>query len=288
MKEHVRMEMAVVWQVGQDAGSEPDIRALMWCEDRGLTPCRPVPDTALLAADSWLVDEGRVRGLERHRHRFVTACAEATGDSPARIERFWQEAVDALPRAGAWFPRVELAGPEPARLFLRIRPAPPRTGSVAVWVDEEADPRTLPRRKGPDLSLLAELRGRATGRGAQDLMLTTPDGLVLEGTTANVLWWEGDVLCRPSTELPLLAGVTTALIEERATRLEVAVEHRRPTAADLDGREVWFVNALHGIRPVTEWLGSPLRAGPARHAASWQSWLDTVAEPLPTTNGDFR
>ncbi|MEU5642675.1 aminotransferase class IV [Streptomyces milbemycinicus] len=282
------MEMAAVWQIGQDVGNEPDIRALMWCEDRGLTPCRPVPDTALLAADSWLVDEGRVRGLELHRRRFVAACAEATGDSPARIERFWQEAVDLLPRAGAWFPRVELAGPEPARLFLRIRPAPPRTESVAVWVSEEADPRVLPRRKGPDLSLLAELRGRAIERGAQELLLTTPDGLVLEGATASVLWWDGDVLCRPSPGLPLLAGVTSALIEERAARLGVPVEHRRPTVADLDGREVWFVNALHGIRPVTEWLGSPLRAGPARRAASWQNWLDTSAEPLNDTNGASR
>nr|WP_238545310.1 MULTISPECIES: aminotransferase class IV [Streptomyces] len=282
------MEMAAVWQIGQDVGNEPDIRALMWCEDRGLTPCRPVPDTALLAADSWLVDEGRVRGLELHRRRFVAACAEATGDAPARIERFWQEAVDLLPRAGAWFPRVELAGPEPARLFLRIRPAPPRTEGVAVWVSEEADPRVLPRRKGPDLSLLAELRGRAIERGAQELLLTTPDGLVLEGATASVLWWDGDVLCRPSPGLPLLAGVTSALIEERAARLGVPVEHRRPTVADLDGREVWFVNALHGIRPVTEWLGSPLRVGPARHAASWQNWLDTAAEPLNDTNGASR
>ncbi|WP_043489233.1 MULTISPECIES: aminotransferase class IV [Streptomyces] len=280
--------MAAVWQIGQDVGNEPDIRALMWCEDRGLTPCRPVPDTALLAADSWLVDEGRVRGLELHRRRFVAACAEATGDAPARIERFWQEAVDLLPRAGAWFPRVELAGPEPARLFLRIRPAPPRTEGVAVWVSEEADPRVLPRRKGPDLSLLAELRGRAIERGAQELLLTTPDGLVLEGATASVLWWDGDVLCRPSPGLPLLAGVTSALIEERAARLGVPVEHRRPTVADLDGREVWFVNALHGIRPVTEWLGSPLRVGPARHAASWQNWLDTAAEPLNDTNGASR
>lgn len=274
------MERAVGSQTGEDPGEEPEVRTLMWSEGRGLTRCRPAPDTALLAADSWLVDDGRVRGLDRHRRRFVAACAEATGDSPARIERFWQEAVGALPRAGSWFPRVELAGPEPARLFLRIRPAPPRTESVAVWLGEEADPRVLPRRKGPDLALLAGLRGRAAERGAAELVLTTPEGLVLEGATANILWWEGDVLCRPSPGLPVLAGVTSALIEERAGRLGVPVEHRRCGTEDLDGREVWFVNALHGIRPVTAWLGGPLRAGPARRAASWQAWLDTVGEPL--------
>ncbi|MER6146329.1 aminotransferase class IV [Streptomyces sparsogenes] len=275
------MERAVGSRAGEDPGEEPEARTLMWSEGRGLTRCRPVPDAALLAADSWLVDDGRVRGLDRHRRRFVAACAQATGDSPVRIERFWQEAVGALPRAGSWFPRVELAGPEPARLFLGIRPAPPRTESVAVWLGEEADPRVLPRRKGPDLALLAGLRGRAAERGAAELVLTTPEGLVLEGATANILWWEGDVLCRPSPELPVLAGVTSALIEERAGRLGVPVEHRRCGPEALDGREVWFVNALHGVRPVTAWLGGPLRAGPARRAASWRAWLDTVGEPLP-------
>ncbi|WP_432253931.1 hypothetical protein [Streptomyces sp. HNM1019] len=49
---------------------------------------------------------------------------------------------------------------------------------------------------------------------------------------------------------------------------------------ELDGREVWLVNAVHGIRPVTARLGRPLRAGPALRAASWQTWLNGVSEPL--------
>jgi len=270
---------------GRGKPSERQQWTLMWREDGGLMPSRPVPDSALLAADSWLVDEGRARSLDHHHRRFAAACAEATGDSPARIESFWQDAVAALPRTGRWFPRVELAGPEPARLYLRIRPAPPRTADVAVCLTEEFDPRIHPRRKGPDLSLLAHLRHRAAQRGAQELLLTTPSGLVLEGTTANVLWWEDDVLCLPPPDLPLLAGVTTTLIQEHAAELGVRTEHRRCPVQELDGREVWLVNALHGIRPVTAWLGRPLRAGPALRAASWQSWLDSCADVLMPTNG---
>ncbi|MET8009431.1 aminotransferase class IV [Streptomyces sp. NPDC005271] len=258
---------------------------LMWREDGGMMPSRAVPDSALLAADSWLLDDGRVRALDRHRRRFTAACAEATGDSPARIESFWSDAVVALPRTGRWFPRVELAGPEPARLFLRIRPAPPRTVNVTVCLTEEFDPRSYPRRKGPDLALLAHLRERAKARGAQELMLTTPSGLVLEGTTANILWWEDDVLCLPPPELPLLAGVTSALIQDRAAELGIRTQARRCTAQALDGREVWLVNALHGIRPVTAWLGRPLRAGPALRAATWQTWLDGSSDPIMPANG---
>ncbi|MCP9210671.1 aminotransferase class IV [Streptomyces sp. HD1123-B1] len=261
---------------------------LMWREDGGLMPSRSVPDSAVLAADSWLVDDGRVRALDRHRRRFVAACTEATGDSPARIESFWRDAMTMVPRTDRWFPRVELAGPEPARLFLRIRPAPPRTANVTVCLTEEFDPRAAPRRKGPDLSLLAHLRERAAARGAQELLLTTETGLVLEGTGAGVLWWEDDVLCLPDPELPLFASVTSALIGERAAELGLRLEHRRCTPHELDGREVWLVNALHGIRPVTAWLGRPLRAGPALRAPDWQTWLDGSAEPSPIPNGVHR
>ncbi|MET7906272.1 aminotransferase class IV [Streptomyces sp. NPDC005355] len=280
--------MVAVQNIGHADPADQRQWTLMWREDGGLMPSRAVPDSALLAADSWLVDDGRVRALDRHRRRFTAACAEATGDSPARIESFWRDATAALPRMGRWFPRVELAGPEPARLFLRIRPVPPRTVNVTVCLSEEFDPRSYPRRKGPDLSLLARLRERAAARGAQELMLTTPSGLVLEGTTANVLWWEDDVLCLPPPELPLLAGVTSALIQDRAAELGVRMEHRRCTVQGLDGREVWLVNALHGIRPVTAWLGRPLRAGPALRAASWQTWLDSSSDPIMPTNGVHR
>ncbi|MFE5118787.1 aminotransferase class IV [Streptomyces sp. NPDC056669] len=280
--------MVAAQNIGHADASDQKQWTLMWREDGGLTPSRAVPDAALLAADSWLVDDGRVRGLDHHRRRFVAACVEASGDSPARIESFWREAIAALPRTERWFPRVELAGPEPARLFLRIRPAPPRTANVTVCLTEEFDPRSYPRRKGPDLPLLAHLRERAAARGAQELMLTTSSGLVLEGTTASVLWWEDDVLCLPPPGLPLLAGVTSALIQDRAAELGVRTEHRSRTVQELDGREVWLVNAVHGIRPVTAWLGRPLRAGPALRAASWQSWLDGASDPLVSTNGVHR
>lgn len=224
----------------------------------------------VLVADSWLVSEGRVRGIDLHRQRFFAAGKEIVDE--ARLWAFWREMVAALPREGEWFPRVEIVAPSALRL--RIRPAPPRDADVRVWVSHEADRRTEPRRKGPDLALLARVRGRAAKHEAQEALLTTRNGYVLEAAAASVLWWEDDVLCVPSPLMRTLPGITTELITQRARELGIEVGYRRRPLAHLAGRETWLVNALHGIRPVTEWVGARYAAGPPARAAAWRPWLE--------------
>jgi branched-subunit amino acid aminotransferase/4-amino-4-deoxychorismate lyase len=251
---------------------------LVWRPEAGLEPAAGPGGGPLLAADSWLVRDGRVRGLERHRQRFFAACAEAAEVPPDRLWPFWRAVLDALPREGLWFPRVELTE---GSLRLRVRPAPPLAADVRVWVPAIGDPRTVPRRKGPDLAALAELRSGAARRSAQEALLTSRGGLVLEAANASVLWWEGGRLCAPAPNLSLLPGVTRAIILDRARELGVPVTYRRRPPTQLNGREAWLVNALHGIRPVTRWVEAPILAGPAHRAPAWQAWLDGEAEPLP-------
>ncbi|MGW0574408.1 aminotransferase class IV [Streptomyces sp. NPDC002920] len=254
---------------------------MSWSPSRGLTSeTDPVPDGRLLVADSWLVREGRVRGYTRHRERFLRACAECGGPGPRRLVEFWQDVTDALPRTGEWFPRVELAAGS-LELRLRLRHAPPLGTEIRLWAVGQPDLRTVPRRKGPDLDALARVRGRASGAGAQEAVLVTPSGVVLESPTASVLWWEDDTLCLPPPRLPLLPGVTAGLVQERAVRSGITIAHRERTLAELDGREVWTVNALHGLRPVTGWIGESMAAGPATRAGEWREWLEGLSEPLP-------
>ncbi|MET7482401.1 aminotransferase class IV [Streptomyces sp. NPDC005538] len=250
-----------------------------WSPGRGLSPAATSGER-LLVADSWLVRDGRIRGLDRHQERFLHACGEVGGLPLRRLLEFWRDMTDALPRTGDWFPRVELAA-ESMELRLLLRPAPQLGSGVRVWAAGQRDPRIVPRRKGPDLEALAGVRTRASEEGAEEAVLVTPSGVVLEAATASVLWWEHDTLCLPSPQLPLLPGVTAALVEERARRTGIRVAHREATVADLDGREVWLVNALHGIRPVTAWMGGLLRTGPAERAPEWQTWLESTGKPLP-------
>ncbi|MFE1763736.1 aminotransferase class IV [Streptomyces angustmyceticus] len=259
-----------------DMGPPPQgERAFFW-RDGSLWPADgtlPTAGARLSLADSWLLSDGRARRVNLHRQRFLRGCAEVGSVSQETAAAFWQAALGTLPRSGDWFPRVELSAGEPGELRLRVRPAPARGGPVRVWLSDTADPRTAPRLKGPDLDALGVLRERAVERGAQEALLTTESGVVLEAGYASVLWWDGDRLCVPSPELPVLGGVTTAVIQERAARLGVPVSPREVPVEELAGREVWLVNALHGIRPVRAWVGTSMRPGPALRAPEWQEWL---------------
>lgn len=267
-----------------------------------LTPSgtlREVPATdgpgTLLAADSWLVSDGRVRALDRHRIRFTATCAETAGVPGALLDTFWAAVAARLPREnGHWFPRVELApAPAPAdaspdtvlpgghRLLYRPRPAPARSTTARVWGLAVRDPRRAPRHKGPDLGALAAVRSRATAEDADEALLVTADGVVLEAANSSLLWWEDDVLCHPPAELPVLPGVTASLLLDRAARTGVTVRPVRRRLSALAGREVWVANALHGLRPVTDWTGGALPAGAPLRAPAWQSWLDGLRTPLP-------
>src|SRR5689334_17429368 len=126
----------------------------------------------LLVADSWLVLDGSVRSLGRHVSRFTRSCLDLGVVTPGELDRFWRETISALPRTGAWFPRVELAG-DPPSLRLRLRPAPERGDHVRVWVPDTPDHRVHPARKGPDLLALGELRAEAETHDAHEALLRT-------------------------------------------------------------------------------------------------------------------
>ena len=149
---------------------------------------------------------------------------------------------------------------------------------MRLWIWDGPDPRIAPRTKGPDLARLGELRRRAIEMGADEALLTTSSGIVLEAAYCSLLWWEGDALCMPASSLPILPGVTSRLIRTLARKSGVPVLARKSRALDLHGCETWLVNALHGIRAVNSWVGTSIVAGPASRAEEWQTRLDQCAK----------
>ncbi|MFG1908641.1 aminotransferase class IV [Kribbella sp. NPDC048928] len=231
--------------------------------------------TELLVADSFLVANGKVRGLDLHRERFVGSCAAAGVDA----ERFWDEQTGRLPGFGRWFPRFELQGS--GELAVQLRPAPPIGGRVRVAVLDGPDPRTAPRVKGPDLELLGKLKESAPDR-ADEILLLDADGTVLEAAYSAVAWWEGGTLCLPPADRPLLPSVTATLLRRIAATEDVEVsEHPITPDALRNTTEAWLVNALHGIRPIHAWGPSPIDPLPNSQAPLWQSHLEALATNLP-------
>ncbi|RXW33555.1 aminotransferase class IV [Propioniciclava flava] len=230
----------------------------------------------LLLADSWYLREGRVRALPRHRARFAAAAQQLELPSPDAPE-IWSQIVDLLPPTGEWFPRIEFVGGAQPTLGIRPRPAPARTQEISVWVPAFPDIRRSPHFKGPDIERLEDLRMHARDKfGCQEVLLLSPDGYVIEGATSNILWWENGKICVPDIDLEPFSGITTTLLQEEARSCSLPVEHRRAVPDDLKDKEVWMLNALHGVRRVARWSGSTTAPSTPPSFWTWREWLDSL------------
>lgn len=240
-----------------------------------------VQPATILAADSWLVTAGSALALDLHRSRFLDALPPGL---PAELdpEAFWDAAIATIPREGDWFPRVELREQLGApQLLLRLRPAPERSRSIVLATHTGRDPRTAPRVKGPDLEAMTRLRTSVQARGAGDAVILTPEGFVAEGSTTCLAWWRGDALAIPQDDIARIDSVTLRSVLALALvgGVDVLREEARP--ADLEGCEVWALNALHGIRIVTGWLDGPATAEEPGRLESWRRRRDALRRPLP-------
>jgi branched-subunit amino acid aminotransferase/4-amino-4-deoxychorismate lyase len=236
-------------------------------------------DTVIEVADSWLVTDGTTLALGLHRARFLGSMeTDARGTTGA--DMFWDAAIALIPRRGDWFPRVELQNRSGARLLVfRLRSAPERTNNVAVTTWREADPRTTPLIKGPDLAAMTRVRTTIQPLGASEAVLLE-NGYVVEGAFSGLLWWRGDILCGPPAEFDRVDSVTVRSVLALATALGVETYGEPVTPAELEGTELWSLNALHGIRIVTKWIdGVALAQKPGRLAA-WRARLDALRKPI--------
>lgn len=244
-----------------------------WVVGHGLVPDDPAA-TGADVVDSWLTDDGETDDLAAHKARFYRSVAAHLYESAARTRQFVEAAVDRIPREGRWFPRVEAtARPGAAVGFaIWIRPAPARSDTVRAAV-AGPDARTHPMVKGPDLPYLAGLRAAAVAAGADEAVLLDAAGQVVEGTTTSIVWWRGDTLCAPPLDCRRLPGVTRRRLLAAVRRARGAISIEEVDLDALDGLEVWTLNALHGIRPVTEWVDTAIRPGPPVHVGRWAGAL---------------
>jgi branched-subunit amino acid aminotransferase/4-amino-4-deoxychorismate lyase len=243
--------------------------------------------TPLLAADSWLVADGRTRALALHRDRFFTSVEASAADGDGTLaddaEEFWDAAVASLPRTGDWFPRVELraaTADSAAFLQLAVRPAPAQERSVVVATLPGEDPRTEPTIKGPDLDRMARARATVRPSGAGEAIIVTSEGFVVEGAYSGLLWWRGSILCAPLLEFDRVDSVTVRSVLALATALGIETYTEAVTPAELEGTELWALSALHGARIVTSWVDGPALAELPGRLAQWRTRLGALRQPL--------
>jgi branched-subunit amino acid aminotransferase/4-amino-4-deoxychorismate lyase len=231
----------------------------------------------LTVADSFLVENGSVRAIQKHFERFRSSIK-----SPAGIDfdAFAKAVTELVPREGAWFPRLEYREFQPIgeQFFLRLREAPERTETLTLWSLDEPDPRVSPSIKGPDLSLCQKLRRKANLHGADEAVILSPEGFVADGALSAIMWWEDEVLCAPDDSTNWLPSITRELVLEIAQQAGFRVKPKTARPEDLAGCEVWSLSGLQGIRAATAWQGVPI-SQPKRHQ-SFRKRLSLISEKL--------
>jgi 4-amino-4-deoxychorismate lyase len=119
----------------------------------------------------------------------------------------------------------------------------------------------------------------ARRRGADDAVLLASGGIVLEGPVTNVWWRSGRELSTPALELGILAGVTRAVLLDRAASLGYRVnEGAYPVERLAAAEEAFTSSSVREVMPVVELNGAPVgdgRPGPA--AAELQAALREAA-----------
>lgn len=238
--------------------------------------------TELAIADSFLVDNGRVRSLAWHFERFARWVGAISPETTAELDAFFALVKATIPLEGQWFPRIELHTDQQSgsQLHLRLREAPEMLGSAVLWTFPEPDPRSNRSVKGPDLSLGLQLRRRAHMLGADEAVLVTESGHISEGALSSIVWWRGDVLCGPNHETEWLESVTRREVFSIAEQIGLQTRTEKVKPADLVETEVWMLSSLQAIRPVSSWidLGGPL-ASP-KHVDAFAKRLRMLSSPI--------
>lgn len=231
------------------------------------------PTLRIEAADSWLVSEGTALALEAHRQRFRASIPRSV-----ELDAFWDASLAQIPSGGDWFPRVELHSG--SRLLFRLREAPERRRSAVLATWRGPDPRHSPTIKGPDLERLSRVRTAVQVSGADEAVLLTDDGYVVEGAYSGLLWWRGEILCGPPASFPRVDSVTARTVLTLAAVLGHDVHEEAVTPAELDGVELWVLSALHGIRIATSWVDGPSLAQQPGRLAAWRARMEALRKPV--------
>lgn len=199
------------------------------------------------AYTSFRVENGGVRGLDRHLSRLERQAIALFGESPSEAG-FRQRMREALAgRDDAWL-RVSLFSRfithrdaswtgEPSVMVAVSGPPTPVSGPLRLTVQTYA-------REEPEIKHTATfglMRARRAARAAEfdDVLFADPGGVVSEGSLWNIGFLRGDAVVWPRA--PMLAGVAQTLVEDGLTDAGVRSETRPVSIDELDRFDGAFI-----------------------------------------------
>lgn len=246
----------------------------------------------LLVADSFRVRHvsgvSEARGFPLHVERFtasvVATCADAhLALAASAIDAYLADAIPRIAAFGEGNPRLELWGGSglPPEFRLSLRPLPTLLDTLEARSARAAEPDLeIPTRrehKGVNIESFTALNRMLSA----EALLEDEDGTIAEGSTTALIWWEGSEGFA-SASSNRVHSVTEQLVTQIGSKSGSGVVFTlaRATAAELSQREVWAVNALHGIRPITSIDGALLPRPDPHRLQSFREALDDTWAPI--------
>jgi len=222
----------------------------------------PATDEGLLRGDGAFevirVYDGRPFALEEHLERLARSAANLR--LPVDLEAVRADAHRLLARAGAGpdHEALRIVLTRGGRRLLLTEPLSGKEGALSLASVTYCPTRVLDGVKS--LSYAANmLAGRiAVERGADEALLVTPDGRVLEAPTSSIFWvQDGELLTPPLTE-HILDSITRRVV------LAVADVRERPCELErlLDCEEAFLASTTREVQPVSAIDGRRLPACP--------------------------
>ena len=128
--------------------------------------------------------------------------------------------------------------------------------AIAVFSKRAFLPGALGRYKTTSRLAYHLARDEARARRADEALLVSPEGQVLEGSVSNLFAVvEGEVLT-PPLEQGILPGITRGWVLAACAELRLPARERPITREQLEGaREVFLTNSVQQIVPVTRLEG---------------------------------
>lgn len=125
------------------------------------------------------------------------------------------------------------------------------------------------------------LRQEAQQRGADEAVILDKQGRIVDGSTTCFIWFTQGGLHVPPAEAIRVNSTTVATARELAGKGGLSITETWATPADLEGVELYALNALHGIRAVTSWVNGPTLATSPERLTHWREQYNLLAEDLP-------
>jgi branched-subunit amino acid aminotransferase/4-amino-4-deoxychorismate lyase len=194
------------------------------------------------------VRAGRTRGLQLHLARLEAASREmfAAALDGGLVRELIRHALGA--QGGDASVRVIVQQPaerEPPWVTVTVRP--PASPLPDSRLQSVAYQRSVAHLKHTG-DFGQQYYGRLAERnGFDEALLTGPDGLIAEGSTTNVGFFDGAAVVWPAAAM--LAGITMQVVQGRLT---LPQRHTQVRLADLGSFEAVFITNSHGVAAVTQ------------------------------------